>query len=425
MSPESGSKMEPPLRYDDHDLPAWHTNMRTLDTDICILGAGPAGLVLANLLRWRGIGCVVVDKHTRTEIYERGRAGIIEHRIAAELDRHGLGEGMDTRGRTHTRCEFRNPERSVIFEYGDLCGPDVAHVVYPQNALVEDLMDYHLDAGGIIMFATEAVAIANREPPQVTCRERDSGAELTIRCRYIAGCDGFHGLARQSAVSASGSPVRVYEKQHTQAWLAILAEARPSTRHIIYAMHPRGFAGHMLRTEHISRYYLQVSWDEDLDAWPDERVWSELHARLAHPGWTLSEGRITQKGLLAMRSYVVEPMRWGRVLLAGDAAHIITPCGGKGMNLAIADALVLAEMLASCLDRGDESYLDEYSRIRLPRVWEAEEFSYAMLQMLHRSDGDPAEVPFMQRVKASLLEQLERQTLFAHDFARKYVGYDG
>ena len=393
----------------------------TIQTTIAVLGAGPAGIVLAHLLRQHGIDCVIVDAYEREEIYARGRAGLLESTTVALLNKHQLAEPIFARGAKHDQCEFRFPDFSMVLEYGKLTGAET-HWTYPQNDLVDDLIQMYLDQGGTIHFNHPGIAIHNdAEGVSVTCEDKATGEKLRIECDFVVGCDGYHGLARKSVPDAA---VSIYNKQHVYGWLAILAQAPPSTEHIIYALHPEGFAGHMLRSDKISRYYLQVQLADNIDQWNDERIWATLERRLAKKAWTLNRGQIIEKRMLSMRSYVMDPMRYRRLFLAGDAAHIITPCGGKGMNMAIQDAGVLAEVLNDYYrDAKNPVHLDRYSALRLPMIWRAQEFSYSMLVMLHKPEvSDPAEGAFLQKLNESKLAQLLSSETYKRDFARNYVG---
>ena len=393
----------------------------TIRTTIAILGAGPAGIVLAHLLRQQGISCVITDAHTRAEIYARGRAGLLESTTVALLKKYRLDGPVLARGTRHDKCEFRFPDFSMLLEYGKLVGNET-HWTYPQNDLVDDLMQMYLDDGGEIHFGYGGVSIRDDgDGICVACTHSTSGETLQLECEFVIGCDGYHGIARKSVPSDA---VTIYNKQHAYGWLAVLAEAPPSTDHIIYALHPDGFAGHMLRSEKISRYYLQVKLDDHVDAWDDQRIWQTLERRLEKKDWALTRGRIVEKRMLAMRSYVMEPMRHGRLFLAGDAAHIITPCGGKGMNLAIQDVGALADVLHDYYaDDKNPAHLDRYSTQRLPMIWRAQEFSYSMLVMLHKPEAsDPAERAFLQKLNESKLAQLLTSETYKRDFSRNYVG---
>ncbi|MDJ0659988.1 MAG: 4-hydroxybenzoate 3-monooxygenase [Crocosphaera sp.] len=393
----------------------------TLKTSVCILGSGPAGIVLGNILQQNGINCIVIDKYSRQEIYARGRAGLLECTTVDLLRKYGLVHTQIDHQPTHDRCEFRYPDYSIVLEYGQLSGGDV-HYVYPQSDLNDDLIQQYLDQGGKLLFRHEGQQILqNEDGVVVDCYDQESECLIKIEADFVAGCDGYHGIARPSIPEGA---IHIYKKQYGYSWLAILAYAPPSTEHPIYALHPDGFAGHMLRNSEISRYYLQISPDEQVEDWPDERIWANLQKRLAKQDWTLTEGQIFEKRLMSLRNYVMEPLHYGRLFMAGDAAHIITPMGGKGLNLAVQDAGVLAETLASYYhNKEDISYLNRYSEIRLPYIWRAQEFSYTMFNMVHKPEGnDSNDVKFRQKLSQSKLAQLTTSATFARDFARNYVG---
>jgi p-hydroxybenzoate 3-monooxygenase len=394
---------------------------KELKTTICIMGAGPAGIVLANILLQHHLDCIVIDARSREEIFGRGQAGVIESTTVDCLKKHGLAEPILNNGRTNDRCEFRSPAGSVMFEYGQLSGGDT-HFIYMQNNLVDDLTQIYLDRGGKIFFSRAGRKLHNEDDHiAVECDDKLSQTTITIHSDFVAGCDGQHGVSRQSIPNDA---VNIYRKQHNFNWLAILAYAKPSADYVIYALHPDGFAGHMPRNSEMSRYYLQIPLDDDIEAWPDKRIWPALQKRLAKKDWTLREGKIGSKSILSLHSYVTEPLRYKRLFIVGDAAHLLPPCGGKGMNLAIQDASFLAETLIDWYqEQHPLSYLDRYSAIRLPFIWRAQEFSYSMMNMIHKAEGDNLDdVKFIQKLKESKLTQLETSKTFAKDFARNYVG---
>ncbi|CAL9384218.1 4-hydroxybenzoate 3-monooxygenase (NAD(P)H) [Actinosynnema sp. ALI-1.44] len=381
-----------------------------------IVGAGPAGLTLANLLRQGGIPCVVLEKGTREHIETRPRAGVIEHRAVRMLAEHGLADRLLREADRHGACEFRVNGQAHEVDYSSLYDGQT-HYVYPQQEVVKDLVGAFVDSGGDVRFSVTDVAlhdIGTAEPYLTWTSE--SGVEERLDCSFIAGADGFHGVTRRSIPEGA---VQEFSHQHGIEWLSILAEAPPSTHKVIYALHPDGFAGHMLRSSTVSRYYLQVPVDDTVDNWPDERVWAELHKRLAlrDSDWKLTEGRIIEKRILDMRSYVVEPMNHGNLYLLGDAAHIITPVGAKGMNLALHDAEVLADALIRYTRTGDDAGLRAYSEVCLRRVWRAQEFSQWMVFMIHRSPE-----PFLSRLGQARLEHLIASGSSAGYFAQNYVG---
>ncbi|MBB5959324.1 p-hydroxybenzoate 3-monooxygenase [Saccharothrix tamanrassetensis] len=381
-----------------------------------IVGAGPAGLTLGNLLQQAGVPCVVLERGTREYIETRPRAGVIEHRAVQMLTRHGLADRLLREADRHGVCEFRVNGQAHEVDYSSLYDGQT-HYVYPQQEVVRDLVGAFVDGGGDVRFGVSDVELHDIEgpAPALTWTSPDGTAER-LDCSFIGGADGFHGVTRRSIPAGA---IQEFSHQHGIEWLSILAEAPPSTHKVIYALHPDGFAGHMLRSATVSRYYLQVPVDDTVDNWPDERVWAELHKRFAlrDSDWSLTEGRIIEKRILDMRSHVVEPMNHGNLFLLGDAAHIITPVGAKGMNLALHDAEVLAAALTEYHRTGDDSGLRSYSEVCLRRVWRAQEFSQWMVFMLHRSPE-----PFLSRLGQARLEHLIGSGASAGYFAQNYVG---
>ncbi|TQM83901.1 p-hydroxybenzoate 3-monooxygenase [Saccharothrix saharensis] len=382
-----------------------------------IVGAGPAGLTLGNLLREAGIPCVVLEKGTREYIETRPRAGVLEHRAVQMLTEHGLADRLLQEADRHGACEFRVNGEAYEVDYATLYDGQT-HYIYPQQEVVQDLVRHYVDErGGDVRWGVTDVQLHGIESsePALTWTNAD-GTRERLDCSFIAGADGFHGVTRQSIPAGA---VQEFSHQHGIEWLSVLAEAPPSTHKVIYALHPDGFAGHMLRSSTVSRYYLQVPVDDTVDNWPDERVWSELHKRLAlrDSDWKLTEGRIVEKRILDMRSHVVEPMNHGTLYLLGDAAHIITPVGAKGMNLALHDAEVLADAVTRYHRTGDETGLRSYSEVCLRRVWRAQEFSQWMVFMIHRSPE-----PFLSRLGQARLEHLIASGSSAGYFAQNYVG---
>src|ERR1700736_4499109 len=369
---------------------------RATRTQVGIIGAGPAGLVLALLLRRRGIASIVLEARSREYCEQRIRAGVLEHGTVELLDANGVGARMRREGLVHGGIYLRFGGRSRHIDFPALTGKTIT--VYGQHEVVKDLIAAHLAANAPLHFDVSDVSIEGVETDHSTIRYRDAGGTpQEIACDVVAGCDGFHGIARDAIPPGV---LTAYERIYPFAWPGILSQAPPVAHELIYVHHARGFALFSQRSPAIQRMYLQCEPDEDLAQWPDERIWDELHRRLeGEDAPNLVEGAILQKGVTAMRSFVVEPMQYGRLFLAGDAAHIVPPTGAKGMNLAIADVAVLANALRDLL-RGDGRAADAYSATCLARVWRAEHFSWWMTSMLHVFPGDD---PFQRRLQQSQL----------------------
>jgi p-hydroxybenzoate 3-monooxygenase len=385
-------------------------------TQVAIIGAGPAGLVLSHLLHLRGIESVVLERRDRDYVESRVRAGVLEQGTVDLLTETGVGDRLLREGMVHHGLELRFDGRGHRIPFSDLTGGKTI-TVYGQQEVVKDLIQARLAAGGEIVFGVDDVTIDGIAADTPIVRYRRDGTDVELRCDVVAGCDGFHGISRDAVPNGV---LTVYEKTYPFAWLGILAGAAPAATELIYACHERGFALHSMRSPSISRLYLQCHPDEPLDDWPDERIWSELHARLeTDDGWTLNEGPILEKGITTMRSFVVEPMRYGRLFLAGDAAHIVPPTGAKGLNLAVADVCVLAEGVRAWYETGDTRLLDAYSDTCLRRVWRAEHFSWWMTWMLHRDDD-----PFGHRLRLAQLRYTCASTAAATTLAENYVGFE-
>ncbi|MFD3573429.1 4-hydroxybenzoate 3-monooxygenase [Streptomyces sp. NPDC058644] len=385
---------------------------------VVVVGAGPAGLTVANILRAASVDCVVLETESREFIEQRPRAGFIEEWAVRALEERGLADRLLAHAQTHSECEFRWAGEAGRFSYGELSGH--RHFVYPQPLLVTDLVRAYADrAGGDIRFGVREVELhgIDTDRPSVSYTDPGTGERIRIDCDAVAGCDGARGVTRTYL-----GPERATVARHDYGigWLALLAEAPPSSDCVVFGLHPRGFAAHMARSPEVTRYYLECPPGDDPENWPHERVWSELHARLAAAGAPpLTEGRLIEKRVLDMHNYVVEPMSYGRLYLAGDAAHLAAPIAAKGMNLALHDALFLGDALvASCAD-GDDSDLSGYSQACLPRVWQYEEFSQWLSELLHgTSSGDP----FKAGVAAARLRRILRSPAAAAAFAEIYIG---
>jgi p-hydroxybenzoate 3-monooxygenase len=385
-------------------------------TQIGIVGAGPAGLVLAHLLHLQGIESIVLENRSRKYIEERVRAGLLEQGTVDLLIETGVGERMKRECLTHHGIELRFNRRGHRIDFAELTGKTVT--IYAQQEVIKDLVAARLAACLPLFFDVEDVTVhdfgGTRKP---SIHFRSNGKDEVVECDYIAGCDGFHGICRPSLPPGA---ITEFDREYPFGWLGILAEAPPSSDELVYCYHDRGFALLTMRTKQISRLYLQVPHDEDIDAWSDDRIWSELRQRTAADGdWKLSEGRIFQKNIAPMRSFVIEPMQYGKMFLAGDAAHIVPPTGAKGMNLAIADVRILAQALAEFYKTGSTKMLDRYSEICLRRVWKAQRFSWWMTSMLHRFDTDNA---FDRRRQIAELDYVTGSRAARTTLAENYVG---
>ena len=390
-----------------------------ITTKVCIIGAGLTGLIIANILNKYHIPCIVIEKYSKSEIYARSRAGFIDYKTVSILQEHGLSDRLFRVGKPHYQCEFRTREHSLILDYARMCGGQT-HYTYPQQELLVDLIDKFQLSGGEILFETQGISIENhRYGAKVECQQADR--DLIIESDFIAGCDGFNGVSRASIPE---SVIKPQAKHYNYAWLSITAEAPPSTEHIIYGIHPRGFAGHMLRNETISHYYLQIPLEDTADNWSSDRIWSELRLRLAKDNWSLIEGNIIGKQVSIMGSFSTQTMQYKSLFLAGDSAHILTPAGGKGMNLAIQDADVLAKSLVRYYHNYDNQALKNYSATRLPEILQTQEFSESLLHMINiNSDRNLAEANLHEQLQKFKLSQLINSPSFAKIFAQKYVGY--
>lgn len=388
--------------------------MEELRTQVVIVGAGPAGLLLGHLLGREGIDTVVVEQRGREYVEKRVRAGVIEFGIANLIEQSGAGARMRSEGLVHHGVEFRferNSHRIALSELAE----GRAITVYGQQEVVKDLVALRLAAGATMRFDTEVTSIDALTSERASVQANGPDGPLTITGDYVAGCDGSFGVANRSMPE---SQVRRHERTYPFAWLGILAEAPPRTEELIYARHEKGFALYSMRSPTLSRLYLGVAPNERLDEWSDGRIWDELNARLDTDEMPeISQGPILERGITAMRSVVIEPMRFGRLLLAGDAAHIVPPTGAKGMNLAMADIRVLAAALLASLQDGDDRLVDTYSATCLERVWRGEEFSNYMTQMLHpRVDDD-----FENGVQLARLRQAVTSREASTVLSRNYV----
>ncbi|MCX4098079.1 4-hydroxybenzoate 3-monooxygenase [Nocardia sp. alder85J] len=386
----------------------------THTTAVVILGAGPAGLVLGNLLRAAGVECIVLERRSRAHIEQRARAGFLAPDSVAVLREHGLDAGLRARGQTHSVCEFRSAAGRFELNYGEL-GRGEAHTVYPQQHLVTDLAAEYLRRGGDLRFEHTATAVHDRfgDRPEVLARDAD-GREHRVTARYLAGCDGARGLARQVVTVARTT------NEYDITWLALLAQAPPTTATVVYGVHADGFAGQMPRSPDVTRYYLQCGPDDDPLRWSEQRIWSELSRRLGADRYgPLCEGAIIERSLVHLRSEILDPIQEGRLFLAGDSATSISPSAAKGANLAILGARDLAQALTLAVRDGDSSALDRYSIDFLPRILRAQQFSHTMIELLHPPVGPRA--AFRRDLQRAQLHSLATSRSHRDFFAESYV----
>jgi len=389
----------------------------TEQTQVLIVGAGPAGLLLSRLLAGQGVDSIVLEDRSREYVEARIRAGVLEQGTVDALAEAGVDARLRREGMVHEGVEFSFGGRRHRFDFRALAG-DRSITVYGQHEVVRDLIAAGLDAGGAILFEVADVALHGLDGDRPRATFRHDGEEREIEADFVAGCDGFHGVCRDHI---PGKALAVYEHEYPFAWFGILAEAPPAQEELVYANHEDGFALFSMRSHEITRLYLQCPPDEDPDAWSDEAIWAELHKRLESDdsGFRLIEGPILQKNVAPMRSFVCEPMQHGRLFLAGDAAHIVPPTGAKGMNLAVADVRVLSRALVDFYRGGDERGLKSYSERCLRRIWKVQRFSWHMTSMLHRYPDQDA---FSRRIQLAELDYYTSSAAGQMAIAENYVG---
>ncbi len=383
-------------------------------TQVGIVGAGPAGLLLSHLLHLAGIESVVLEARSRDYVENRIRAGVLEYVTEQLLNDSGVGERMRREGMLHPGVVMRFDRADHRIDFSELVGKHV--MVYSQHKVVQDLIAARLAAGGMIVFEAEDVSVHDFREGKPRIRYRHHSTQQEIICDIIAGCDGFHGACR---AAIPPGVLRLFEREYPFGWLGILAEAPPSTEENVYVSHERGFALLAMRSPTLSRLYLQCTPDEDIDAWSDDRIWAELRTRAARDGFRLAEGPILQRGITPMRSFVAEPMQCGRLYLAGDAAHIVPPTGAKGLNLAAADVAVLTRGIAEFYRTGATGRLDAYSATCLDRIWKVQRFSWWMTTLLHRFFDHS---PFEQKMQMAELDYLFGSRAASLALAENYVG---
>jgi p-hydroxybenzoate 3-monooxygenase len=384
-------------------------------TQVAIIGAGPAGLVLSHLLALGGIESVILEDRSRAYVERRVRAGVLEQGTVDLLCETGVGERLRREGLVHHGIIISDNGQRHRIALSDLTGGR-AVTIYGQQEVVKDLIEARLSAGTTICFEVEDVRPGDLDSTSPIVRYRKDGNEHELVCDFVAGCDGSQGVSRSSVPKGV---LTLYEREHPFAWLGILAAVAPSTSELIYARHERGFALHSLRSPEISRLYIQVDPREEIASWPDDRIWEELRIRLATDGWTLRDGPVLEKTIALHRSVVVEPMQYGRLFLAGDAAHIVPPSGAKGLNLAVADVRALAQGLVHFYRAGENEWLERYTERCLQRVWRVQQFSTWMSMLLHKLPGAD---DFHERLVRAELAWIRQSEAAARSLAENYVG---
>jgi len=386
-------------------------------TQVGIVGAGPAGLVLGHLLHMRGIESVVLEDRSRDYVEQRVRAGVLEWGTVELLKELGVGERMERQGLVHQGVELRFAGEGHRIDFDELTGRAIT--VYGQQEVVKDLIAARLDFGGPLLFEVDDVRPEGIESDSPSLRYRHDGEEHVLHCEAIAGCDGFHGICRDAVPAGV---LTFHEREWPFAWLGILAEAEPASEELIYAHHERGFALQSMRSPTVTRLYLQCDPSDRIEAWPDERIWEELQLRFESGDFRLNEGPIFERGITPMRSFVTEPMQHGRLYLAGDAVHIVPPTGAKGLNLAVADVRILADGLERLFGSGDDSLLELYSEVCLRRVWRVQHFSWWMTSMLHRLPDDRD--GFQSKLQIAQLDYVCSSRAASTSLAENYVGLE-
>jgi len=387
-------------------------------TQVGVIGAGPAGLVLSHLLHLQGIESIIIERRSREYVEKRVRAGVLEQATVDLLCETGVGGRLIREGLAHHGIELRFEGEAHRIPLSDLTGGR-AIWIYGQQEVIKDLVTARLAAGAEIHYEVSDASVErlDTERPVIGCTL--DGKRVNIECDFIAGCDGFHGICRHAIPAGV---LTTYDRDYPFGWVGILAAVAPSTDELIYASTERGFALHSLRTPELSRLYVQCDHDDRIEDWPDDRIWDELHQRLKkNDGWTLKEGPILEKGITGMRSFVAEPMQYGRMFLAGDAAHIVPPTGAKGLNLAVRDVWHLAQAMVRWYRARDGAALAGYSSACLRGVWRAQDFSYWMTSMLHRFPGDDSRVSY--KLQLARLAYVVKSRAAATSLAENYVGF--
>lgn len=382
-------------------------------TQVGIIGAGPAGLTLSRILYQHGIDSVIIERKSRSYIEQRVRAGVLEQGAMDLLNEIGVGERMMREGMLHQGIDLRFDQTAHRIDFQQLTGKSI--IVYGQQEVVKDLVAAHLAESRPLLFEVDEVSLHQIDSATPLIKFRYQDQDIDLQCDYIAGCDGFHGISRPHIPNA-----KIYEHKYPFGWLGILAEAAPSSHELIYAAHDRGFALHSMRSPKVVRNYIQCAPDEDVNKWSDDRIWAELQQRMQlEGGFSLNEGRIIEKSVTPMRSFVLEPMQHGRLFLAGDSAHIVPPTGAKGMNLALRDVRVLADAFVARYENNTSVELDMYTASCLKHIWRAQHFSSWMTSMLHRFAEHNE---FQRRLQLARLASMTESTAASTWLAECYVG---
>ncbi len=389
--------------------------MKTIKTQVGIIGAGPAGLTLAHWLKQQGISSVIIEHRSQEYVQARVRAGLLEQNTVNILKNLGLADRLVKEGQEHHGVYLNFDGKRIRVPFGKLTGGRNI-TIYGQQEVVKDLTDAWVNGGETLLFEAPALELEGIETDSPKIHFEYAGEKGIIECDFIAACDGFHGLGRKSMPKDA---YKEYTITYPFSWLGILANVAPSSEELIYAYHERGFALHSLRSEKVSRLYIQVDNDDHVDNWTDEQIWEELSVRLGTEGWKLNSGPIFEKSITPMRSYFIDNMQHGRLFLAGDAAHIVPPTGGKGLNLAVADVKHLVDGFTDFYKNNSMKELDNYSTIALKRIWRAQDFSNFMTTLFHKQYEHGS---FQYQLQKAKFDYISLSEAYATTIAENYVG---